>query len=66
MELTKGDVMFCIHKWTVLSEKRIEGELEVAAKHSMSIKGYEPKAAVHITICTCAKCGDIKKFETRG
>lgn len=62
--------LFCKHDWKVLSEKEMESVLEIALK-SFYENGIEVKTIPHqlchgerkyIAICSCNKCGKIKKF----
>ena len=64
--------MFCKHDWRVLSDVIIESSLETAYR---CIKAASIKPLVHtalrnanatqVTICSCNKCGKIKKFTTQ-
>ena len=64
--------MFCKHDWKVLSDVTMESSLEAAYR---CIKAANVIPLVHtalrdanatqVTICSCNKCGKIKKFKTQ-
>ncbi len=56
----------CNHDWKILSDQRIKSIAELVIESGVAAGRVPFGGSVHITICTCAKCGDIKKFETRG
>lgn len=59
------EMIFCKHKWKVLDKERIPPPIEAVLP---KLDGRTVEAPIWmyiekiVTICTCEKCGEIKKF----
>lgn len=58
--------LFCKHEWKVLCEKFIESDAERLIRLNWIAECFSPRSvkATHVVICSCNKCGKIKKFTT--
>ena len=65
--------MFCRHKWEVLSDTTLESPFDTfmnglvrgGAGKISTLENWPSEATKQVTICSCTKCGKIKKFTTQ-
>jgi hypothetical protein len=59
--------MFCKHEWEVLSETTTKSDIEAIIERTPAhVENLKTRACSgnrkHIAICSCRKCGKLKRF----